>query len=74
MTMISRMFLEHPRSVNESYLQHMGFAAWFSSRLFMAAFAAMIHAIFPSCFEKIASRIAAELYERTHGRGGVRED
>jgi Family of unknown function (DUF6356) len=74
MTMISRMFLEHPRSVNESYLQHMAFAGWFSSRLFMAAFAAMIHAIFPSCFEKTASRITAELYEKTHGRGAGHKD
>jgi len=74
MIMISRMFLEHPRSVNESYLQHMCFAAWFSSRLFMAAFAALIHSIFPNCFEKTASRITAELYERTNGRGAPRQD
>ena len=67
--MIARLFLNHPRSVNETYLQHMGFAAWFASKLFTAAFAAAVHAVFPSCFEKTASGIIAELYERTHGRG-----
>ncbi len=67
--MISRVFLQHPRSVNETYVQHMGFAAWFASKLFMAAFAATVHAIFPNCFEKTASGIIAELYQRTHNRG-----
>lgn len=67
--MISRLFLNHPQSVNESYLQHMAFAAWFSSRLFMAGLAALVHAVFPCCFEKTASTIIAELYDRTHNRG-----
>ena len=67
--MISRMFLDHPRSVNETYLQHMAFAGWFASKLFAAGFAAAVHAIFPNCFEKTASSIIAELYERTHNRG-----
>ena len=67
--MISRVFLDHPQSVNESYLEHMAFAGWFSAKLFMAAGAALVHALIPCCFEKTASRITAELYERTHNRG-----
>lgn len=67
--MLSRMFLDHPRSVGETYLQHMCFAGWFASKLFAAGFAAAVHAIFPQCFEKTASGIIAELYERTHNRG-----
>ena len=67
--MISRLFLNHPRSVDETYLQHMAFAGWFSAKLFMAAFAALTHALIPCCFEKTASTIIAELYERTHKRG-----
>ena len=63
---ISRLFIEHPRSVEETYFQHMAFAAWFASRLFAAA---AVHALIPGCFEKTASRIVAELYERTHNRG-----
>jgi len=67
--MISRVFLKHPQSVNETYLEHMAFAGWFASKLFMAGFAAAVHAIFPNCFEKTASGIIAELYQRTHNRG-----
>jgi hypothetical protein len=47
----------------------MAFAAWFSSRLFMAAFAALVHAFLPFLFDSTASGIIRELYERTHNRG-----
>lgn len=67
--MFARTFLHHPRSVNETYFAHMGFALWFASRLATAAGAALIHAIIPSCCEKTASTIIAELYERTRYRG-----
>lgn len=69
--MISRVFLNHPHSVNEGYFQHMGFAAWFAGKLALAAGAALIHALVPCCFEKTASTIIAELYERTHNRGDM---
>ena len=67
--MLTRVFLEHPRHVDESYTEHAVFAARFSGRLFVAAFAAAIHAVIPCLFEKTASRITAELYQRTHNRG-----
>lgn len=67
--MISRLFLEHPQSVDESYGEHAVFAARFSMALFGAAFAALIHAVLPFAFEKTASRKIAELYQRTHNRG-----
>ena len=66
---IARLFTHHPASVDETYLGHMAFAGWFASRLFMAAFAALIHALLPFLFETTASRIIRELYERTHNRG-----
>jgi len=67
--MISKLFLNHPRSVDETYFEHMRFAGWFAMRLFAAAGAAAVHAVLPFCFEKTASRIIVELYERTHNRG-----
>jgi hypothetical protein len=66
--MISRLFLNHPRSVNETYLQHLAFAGKFSAKLVLAACAALIHALIPCCFEKTASTIVAELYQQTHSR------
>ncbi len=67
--MITRIFVDHPSSVDETYLEHARFAAGFSFWLAAAALAAAIHAIIPCLFEKTASRIIARLYERTHNRG-----
>ena len=63
------LFLTHPQSVDESYAEHMAFAGRFSAVLFLAAGAALVHAVLPFLFEKTASRIVARLYERTHNRG-----
>ncbi|MBT8413225.1 MAG: hypothetical protein KJO30_02745 [Boseongicola sp.] len=67
--MITRMFFDHPASVDESYGEHARFAFGFSMKLFAAAGAALVHAIIPCLFEKTASRIIADLYARTHNRG-----
>lgn len=66
---IARLFIDHPATVGESYFGHMAFALWFASRLFLAAGAAVVHAFLPFLFETTASRIVAQLYERTHRRG-----
>ena len=67
--MLSRVFLDHPNSVEETYLEHLAFALRFALRLFAAAGAALVHALVPCCFEKTASRLVAELYRQTHKRG-----
>ena len=67
--MVTRIFLDHPRSINESYFEHMAFASWFALKLATAAGAALVHAILPCCFEKTGSTIIAELYEHTRNRG-----
>lgn len=69
---IARLFTAHPATVGESYLAHMGFAAWFASRLALAAGAATVHAFLPFLFETTASRIVRELAERTHNRSASR--
>ena len=67
--MISKVFLDHPNSVDETYLQHAAFAGKFSLKLFAAAFCALVHAVIPCAFEKTASRMIAEMYAKTHNRG-----
>ncbi|MEX0339865.1 MAG: DUF6356 family protein [Arenibacterium sp.] len=67
--MIERVFLDHPRSVEESYAEHAVFAGRFSLKLFAAAGAAAVHAVIPCLFEKTASRMIAEMYAKTHNRG-----
>lgn len=66
--MITRVFLDHPRSVNESYLHHARFALGFSLSLAAATGAALIHAVIPCLFEKTASRIVLSLGARLKHR------
>jgi hypothetical protein len=63
------LFLTHPRSVDESYFEHMAFAGRFAGKLFLAGFCALIHAFLPFLFERTASAMIAEMYARTHNRG-----
>ena len=67
--MISKLFLNHPRSVDESFGQHFLFAMRFSMTLFVAAFAALLHAFIPAVCEKTASTIIKKLYGRIANRG-----
>ncbi|WP_223427249.1 DUF6356 family protein [Tateyamaria pelophila] len=67
--MINRVFLSHPRTVDETYLEHAAFAGGFALRLFLAGGAALIHAIIPCLFEKTASGMIAKMYAKTHNRG-----
>ncbi|MEM8791097.1 MAG: DUF6356 family protein [Pseudomonadota bacterium] len=70
--MIARLtnaFTVHPASVDESYGEHFLFALKFAAKLGCAAFAALVHAILPFAYQKTASTIIRELYEKTHNRG-----
>lgn len=67
--MISRVFLAHPASVDESFFEHMWFALRFAGLLFVAAGAALLHAIVPCMFEKTASGIIEKLHHRMNNRG-----
>ncbi|MEO1330884.1 MAG: DUF6356 family protein [Pseudomonadota bacterium] len=59
-----RTFLDHPQSVDETYLEHLRFAGWFAGRLFAAGAAAAVHALIPSLFPDTASRMIKEMHQR----------
>jgi hypothetical protein len=42
-----RRFTDHPASVNESYLQHMGMAFGFGTSMLAGALACFVHGLFP---------------------------
>ena len=44
--MLSR-FTDHPSSVNETYLQHMGMAFGFGGRMLIGGLACLVHGLFP---------------------------
>jgi hypothetical protein len=65
---LDRWFLAHPRSVNETYLQHAGIALRVAGRLFGASFAAAVHAIFPFLFVTTASTTIKTLHDEIAAR------
>ena len=62
------LFLDHPRSVGETYLQHQRFALRVSGQLMMTTAGAMIHAVVPKLCETSASRRIRSLYQLVQPR------
>jgi hypothetical protein len=42
-----RRFTDHPASVNETYLQHLGMAFGFGGRMLVGSLACFVHGLFP---------------------------
>lgn len=63
-------FTEHPASVGETYLEHLGVALGFSARFAYGAFAAFVHAFLPFLFVKTGSALIKEMHDQmvTHRR------
>jgi hypothetical protein len=62
--MFERLFLAHPRSVDETYLEHQKVAFGFAGALFVAACACALHGLAPALYEKTGSTLVKRLYER----------
>ena len=67
--MFTKLFLDHPKSVNEGYFEHARFALLLATLLMTAALAAFVHAIIPAACEKTASQIVQRLFEKSKNRG-----
>jgi len=61
--MIKKVFLDHPRSVGESYGEHLFQAGRFSLKLLHAAGACLIHALIPCLCERTGSKAITNLYD-----------
>ncbi len=64
MSVFERIFLEHPRTVRESYSGHMLVAWSFSFRLLGASLACLVHGLVPCLFKQTASRQIRDLHDR----------
>jgi uncharacterized protein DUF6356 len=62
--MLRRLFTEHPASVDETYLEHLGVATSFGVHMLVAGVACLIHALFPFLFVKTGSLAISGLHER----------
>lgn len=63
-----RLFIDHPASVEETYVQHFGVALYFSATLARAAGAALVHAFVPGLCKRTASDIILELADKMKAR------
>lgn len=72
--MIRRLFLDHPRSVGESYLQHMGMAASFGWAMLRASGACFVHALVPGLCRTTGSTIIRQLHGRMVTNRAVKAD
>jgi hypothetical protein len=57
-------FVDHPASVGETYLEHMGRASCFGGRMVLGGLACFLHALLPFACERTASRQIALLHDR----------
>ncbi|WP_417520090.1 DUF6356 family protein [Minwuia sp.] len=64
MNMIERWFVEHPRTVGETYVEHLTHAAWFAGMMAYGAVACLLHALIPGVCERTGSRVIALLHDR----------
>ena len=71
METIMQAFTRHPRSVGESYFEHMRMALSFAGVLAWAACACLAHALFPFVCERTGSTLVRKLNERLVSRGGA---
>ena len=62
--MIRRLFIVHPRSVGETYFQHLCHSLSFAATMFAGAFACLVHALLPFLFERTGSGIITRLHDR----------
>lgn len=57
-------FTTHPKSINETYFEHMFHAFSFGINMLIAGLACITHAIFPFLFEKTASNLLIDMTEK----------
>ena len=61
---VVRLFTEHPRSVGESYTEHMGNAFSFGSEMVINGVACLIHGVLPFLFKTTGSNAVRRLHHR----------
>lgn len=60
----NRLFLQHPQSIGESYLEHQRHALGFGFSLLLAALACFVHALVPALFVRTGSDAVTRLHDR----------
>ena len=61
---MKRLFVEHPRSVGETYFEHLLQALKFGSTMVLAGTACMLHALVPAFFISTGSNAVTRLHDQ----------
>jgi len=69
--MLQALFVEHPKSVGETYLEHQRQAFSFAGSMLLASVACFIHGLVPGLFRCTGSQTIARLHERMRLRGNL---
>jgi hypothetical protein len=62
--MLRRLFLDHPRSLGQSYFEHQRNALTFASWMLLASIACFIHSVVPGTFRITGGRIVSMVSDR----------
>lgn len=62
--MLDKLFLDHPRTVDETYFEHLQVAGYFGVTMLAAGVACLVHALIPAAFTKTGSKAVRHLHER----------
>jgi len=57
------IFTSHPRTVGETYFEHLGSASHFGGRMIAAGIACLLHGVFPFLFVTTGSQTIRHLHE-----------
>ena len=61
---LTKLFTDHPASVDETYGEHLVMATGFGLRMILGGFACLIHGLLPFLFVKTGSRQIGTLHDR----------
>ena len=61
--MLQKLFVEHPESVGETYIEHLQVAARFGVTMLMGGLACLVHALVPGLFVRTGSNTITRLHE-----------
>jgi hypothetical protein len=61
---VAKLFKNHPASVNETYVEHLGQASSFGLRMIGGGIACLLHGLLPFLFERTGSSQISVLHER----------
>lgn len=59
--MFDKLFVDHPRSIGETYGEHAGHALYIGSRMILAGGACLLHALLPGLFVRTASAAVEDI-------------